>query len=552
MTTELVRIPRLVAGVDIRALPLAPAEAFVLSRIDGVSSDAEIALATALELAMVEQVLTHLSELGAIELQDQARPPKAAPVRRPRASTSGPWATEELIAPRAQTQARSRAPTELDEVVDLDEAKKRQILDFYQRLEAATYYELLNVDPSADRRAIKAKFYEIINLYHPDRFYGKKLGSFKNKLERIFQCVSDAHDVLTRAEARAEYDAYLQAEQSTRVLEEQLHDEEAYARELDAVNARIAAEAEGHPSQPVARESQPSAPLHISSAPPLSARPLSTPPVIQSSMPPGVSAVRNVSAPPPATGSLPPPTASSDPAPARGDPEARRRALARKLGLSSPPPERRSVPAPAIPRDPMPRDPAQARDFAGQELKRRYEQRMLDARRRQIEEYTSRADAALAERKLVEAVNALRIAVSLAPQDPTLRQRLDDLQSEAGRELSDRYLEQARYEEREQRWAEAVRSYMRALSGKPNPRLHERTAHCLLAAQGDVKQAVEHARKAVLQVPNEPRFRVTLGRAYYAANMRESAIGELERAASLAPTDDTIKDLLRRARRGEI
>ena len=66
-----------------------------------------------------------------------------------------------------------------------------------------------------------------------------------------------------------------------------------------------------------------------------------------------------------------------------------------------------------------------------------------------------------------------------------------------------------------------------------------------------MKQAVEHARKAVLGAPNEAKYRQTLARAYAAANMKESAIGELERASALAPSDDTIKEQIRRARRGE-
>jgi tetratricopeptide (TPR) repeat protein len=193
-----------------------------------------------------------------------------------------------------------------------------------------------------------------------------------------------------------------------------------------------------------------------------------------------------------------------------------------------------------------------AHERAAGDLKRRYEQRMLDARRRQVHEYLSRAETSMSDAKVVEAVNALRIAVSLAPDDPLLRRRLEDLQAEANKQLADRYIEQAQYEERERRWADAARSYSRAIAGKPSATLHERLAHCLLASQGEVKPAVEHARKAVLLAPNDAHIRTTLARAYLAAGMRESGIGEFERAAALAPTDDTIKDCLRRARRGEI
>jgi hypothetical protein len=37
-----------------------------------------------------------------------------------------------------------------------------------------------------------------------------------------------------------------------------------------------------------------------------------------------------------------------------------------------------------------------------------------------------------------------------------------------------------------------------------------------------------------------------------ASNMRSSALAELERAATLAPNDVNVKDLLRRLKRGEL
>jgi tetratricopeptide (TPR) repeat protein len=233
----------------------------------------------------------------------------------------------------------------------------------------------------------------------------------------------------------------------------------------------------------------------------------------------------------------------------KNDPDSRRRALARKLGLSAPPPPPIEPPRPSP--LPTPQEAAASHERAAHDLKRRYEQRMLDARRQQVDEYVSRANVALGKRQLVDAVNALRIAVSLAPNDAGLNQRLEDLQTEASKELAGRYLEQAQYEEREHHWPEAVRSYARALAGNSSPLLHERLAFCLLSAQGDMKQAVEHARKAVLGAPNEAKYRQTLARAYAAANMKESALGELERASALAPSDDTIKEQIRRARRGE-
>jgi tetratricopeptide (TPR) repeat protein len=375
----------------------------------------------------------------------------------------------------------------------------------------------LEVDASADRRALKARYYEVVNLYHPDRYFGRSLGNFKPKLERIFQRVTEAYDVLSRPTARAEYDAYLTRHVGAEALHKLLNDEQARTRQLREVEDRILAEAR--------------------------------------------LGERNESLRPP-SGSVPAPgvAKTSDPVPPlpendwsrASDPgristaelnETRRRVLARKLGGSLPPPAARVQPTPPV-------SSPETRERAVQDLKRRYEERLLEARRRKASEYVAQADLDLGRNDLANAVNSLRIAASLLPSDDALAKRARELETRAMMDLSDRYLKQAEYEQREGRFADAVRSYTRALAGKPSAQLHDRTAHCLLSANGDMKKAVEHARIAVAEDPTNPAYRVTLARVFLAASMNDSAMGELERAKTLAPTDDTIKSLIRRLQRG--
>ena len=51
--------------------------------------------------------------------------------------------------------------------------------------------------------------------------------------------------------------------------------------------------------------------------------------------------------------------------------------------------------------------------------------------------------------------------------------------------------------------------------------------------------------------PNDVAYRITLARVYGRAGMEKSALGELERARTLDPSDDTIKDWIKRVKRGE-
>lgn len=512
------RLPRVVEGLDLRALPIGHSEVSLLTYVDGTSTEAEIAAAAGLALGDVVSILDRLSALGVVRFQD--------PSERPRAPRSSLPAGRVTLRPVRETRVEASIhpanalydPKELDEPADLDVERKRRILDVFYRLDSLSHYELLEVDANADKRAIKGKYYELVNVFHPDRYFGKNLGSFKPKLERVFRRITEAYDVLTRPEARAEYDAYLQAQRRTSALDRKLNDEKARARELRAVEDGIFAEARIGERR-------------ASMVPPIS--PIPDRPAARSSSPA-----------PARPASDPARTASNESA------ELRRRALARKLGASLPPPGSRKSPSPAVPPPSQPKSP-EAADRALAELKQRHERRLLEARLEKAREYVRRADEALSQHDLVEAVNALRIAAQLAPHDEALKRRLNEIETSAAKELAARYVEQARYEEREGRFLDAVRSYFRALAGAPSPELHDRVAHCLIAANAEPRRAVEHARLAVQGSPNTASFRVTLARAYLLANLHESALGELERARALSPEDESIRGLIRRLQRGD-
>jgi tetratricopeptide (TPR) repeat protein len=191
------------------------------------------------------------------------------------------------------------------------------------------------------------------------------------------------------------------------------------------------------------------------------------------------------------------------------------------------------------------------REQVTEDLRRRYEQRLSAARGDQIQHYIDVADAALTEKNVVSAANALRIATSLAPDDKALAARLEEVQLRANQELADSYLDQAQYEERNGRKLEAAASYERAARGKPSASVYERAAACLLEGEGDLRRAAELAKKSVELAPKAPEPRATLAKIYANAGMKDSALLEFERAGQLAPDDDSIKDWIKRLKRGE-
>lgn len=500
-------------GTDLRGLPLSPAEAFVVSRIDGATTSAEIAEETGKAPSEVSELLDRLAALGVLAYEEPQRPPERRPAPAPAARPSGSFRLGPIVETSAALDVKHPAaslydPAELDEPVDIELPRRRQILDLYYRLDQLTHYQLFRVPPDADKKAIKEAYFEIVNVFHPDRYFGKNVGSFRPKLERVFARLTESYDVLSRKASRAEYDAYLAAQSRTHAFDAGQAESAAHQATLREVMRRIQAEA--------------------------------------------AIANRARSVPPPAPGSLPPPPPSA----ARGalpssplattDPEARRRALARKLGRPLPEPvhsadgeRKRAEQA----------ESAQRTEWAAEELKRRFQDAVQAARDRQVEAYRRAAQAALAKGDHVGASNALRIAVSLSPADAALTEQLNEVSAKAKHELSESYLQQAEYEERDEKWLAAAKSYARALAGRPEARLYDRLAHCLLSGGGDLREAGEAAKKAVLLQPEKARFRITLAHFYVKAGMKQSAEGELSRAATLAPGDDKVADWIRRLKR---
>lgn len=497
-TESLVPKPR--SGIDVRRLPITPMEAFVLSRVDGRATAPEIALATGVAPAEVIAILQKLDGLGAVEYRGDTK--AASSSAKPEVPSAPRAAAASDAAPRVTT--RSYDARELDELADLDDDRKHRILETFHRLEDISAYELLGVPRDAEKKAIKAAYFDVVGLFHPDKYFGKNLGAFKPKLEKIFQRVTEAHDILTRAATRADYDLYLASIDATRAFEQ--------PAPASVAEIQLEIEREARLSDPVKEQdsSRPSSPGNSPSGGP----------------------------------GAPSGPASSEPARPSLSAEERRRALARKLRVSVPPTATRTSQQP----EPAPR----TKEMAGDALRRRYEARLAQARDERVRRYVKQSEDALAGGNLIAATNALRIAVSLVPEDVVLADQLDRVEKQASATLADRYLEQARYDERRGHLAEAAQTYEKVLRGRPSAYVYERAAHCLVESGGDLKKAGDLAKKAVELSPNETAYRITLARIYAKAGMEASAASELERARTLAPGDDTVKDWQKRLKRGEI
>lgn len=96
----------------------------------------------------------------------------------------------------------------MPELVDLDPARQKEIIDLEKAQEGKDHFALLGLKPGAPVEDVKQAFIEAALRYHPDRYAGMNLGTFRARIERIFRRISEAHSVLSNPEKR---EAYLRA-----------------------------------------------------------------------------------------------------------------------------------------------------------------------------------------------------------------------------------------------------------------------------------------------------------------------------------------------------
>jgi hypothetical protein len=248
---------RVSPGFDPLKASVGPEEYFVLSRIDGTQTLREVLLTTGLPLDRAVSIVTRLRSIGALLVPGETTapspsdPPKRVSSPRIAAPGWGQWrfvsSTRAATPPRRPTPQHmpvmSRAPTPrsgphssgphssgsrssgspqqlpvapvhdlslpgatpdelaaLAEDTDLAERERRRILAMARLAHGRDPHALLGVPPEADARALKLAYFQISKEIHPDRYYGKRLGSFATRMSAVFEATSRAYARLTSSD----------------------------------------------------------------------------------------------------------------------------------------------------------------------------------------------------------------------------------------------------------------------------------------------------------------------------------------------------------------
>jgi tetratricopeptide (TPR) repeat protein len=194
-------VPTPNATWDPTAAPLTPEEYFVLTRVDGRSSLKQIWSMTGFSEEKTAGILQKLREAGAILFPGDSPKPRQAVPEAVQDPGSGRFAFD----PQTYNGPPIDAAALLEEQIDLTDAQKRSILHKFEVLRGGNLFDILGVDASADKKDLKRAYFKISKEFHPDRFYGRNLGSFKDKLAIIFERATHAFDYLSDDSKRAKY-----------------------------------------------------------------------------------------------------------------------------------------------------------------------------------------------------------------------------------------------------------------------------------------------------------------------------------------------------------
>ncbi len=171
---------------------LGAAEGVVLSRVDGRTSLEEICLLVPFDEPVAMMILRRLWELGAIEVPGVARV-------LPRQTSSQSLPAVAQAAPAILPSARADAhPIPADQ--------RRRIDDFFEALDRKNAFDLLEIDLQADGRAVKRAYFKLSKEFHPDRYFGREIGEYGDRLSKIFQAIKAAFELLSNEERRAAYE----------------------------------------------------------------------------------------------------------------------------------------------------------------------------------------------------------------------------------------------------------------------------------------------------------------------------------------------------------
>ncbi len=185
-------LPNETSLLDDGNVRLTSSEGFVLSRVDGRTSVADLAAISPLGEEGTLRCAYGLISAGILRVEE----PKSKTTTRSKRVEAAKTEPQQELEDKA-------APKDESEAIREDVAQRLALLD------GATYYEALEVSKGATPSAIKKSYYALAKKYHPDHHLGGGLADLQPDLEQILSQLANAYEVLSSPPKQLRYDQTL-------------------------------------------------------------------------------------------------------------------------------------------------------------------------------------------------------------------------------------------------------------------------------------------------------------------------------------------------------
>lgn len=207
-----------------QAINLAPAEAYLVSRIDGTSTVVQLGRLVGMPRGSMDRALLGLQAAGVVELRSSRAGRPSEPIAVPvPAAALGEESESQRFTPEQQR--------EYERVIRLVDECRRQ-----------DHYRLLGVDRRASFEEIHRRYGDMTRLFHPDRAREPHLRLLRRDLKEITLALKEAHETLSNSSRRAEYDRRLAENRPAAAPHVDDSKREQARRELAAANVKRADE----------------------------------------------------------------------------------------------------------------------------------------------------------------------------------------------------------------------------------------------------------------------------------------------------------------------
>ncbi len=205
------------APLQTHRMTLTPADGFVLSRIDGMTTAREVLALAPLPAEVVERSLFSLLCTGVVDFRREATATVRAAARTVARKAPAPNGRVPLTPPPAQSARRepdasprrpgpAPAPPGPEGSAGRSAEEIRSlVLDLHGRIRE-DHFEILGLDRTASQADVREAYLRLARVLHPDAAGGSALADLAREREAVFIRVSEAHQTLRDPSSRAAYE----------------------------------------------------------------------------------------------------------------------------------------------------------------------------------------------------------------------------------------------------------------------------------------------------------------------------------------------------------